>query len=305
MSRRVQEGVRLLALPLCRRRGDSTRELIYFYAHIPVSVTKAASSGSSQSYLTRATNFGANQWTKLGKAKKDSWLNKIYVFGERLMDRIAFEEWALKALDPALAPRPWKSAKPSAEDSPSRGQVPLHFPKSIVSEDHLSSHLKKLLAYRQPHHRHRMWMNLGAVPLCLPFALIPIVPNFPAFWFTWRSWSHWRAWKASEYLEQLRSRGQLQLIPSKELDSIYSLNNQMSTSSNPKSTESTTEDEEPALLLQPERIPELIRTMSLNESAEGDLRRAVEQVGVRLRTAEAEDLAKAKEERAQEEKSRN
>lgn len=29
--------------------------------------------------------------------------------GDRLMDKIEFEEWALKAIDPALSPKPWKA----------------------------------------------------------------------------------------------------------------------------------------------------------------------------------------------------
>lgn len=37
------------------------------------------------------------------------------------MDRIEFEEWSLKAIDPALAPRPWHS--PTTPDSPSGPSV--------------------------------------------------------------------------------------------------------------------------------------------------------------------------------------
>lgn len=86
--------------------------------------------------LNRITDWGGRQWSNLGKAPKSNWKYKTYVsslsggfsfgstwgsdpfsiriralrlqmLGERLMDRIDFEEWSLKGLDPALAPSPW------------------------------------------------------------------------------------------------------------------------------------------------------------------------------------------------------
>ena len=38
----------------------------------------------------------SSQWLKLGEKKKDSYSYWIYRKGEKLMDKIEFEEWALK-----------------------------------------------------------------------------------------------------------------------------------------------------------------------------------------------------------------
>lgn len=35
--------------------------------------------------------------------------------GDRLMDKIEFEEWSLKAIDPALSPKPWAAIAKGVE----------------------------------------------------------------------------------------------------------------------------------------------------------------------------------------------
>ena len=40
----------------------------------------------------------SDTWLKLGERPKDSWMGWFYAKGESLMDRIEYEEWALKGV---------------------------------------------------------------------------------------------------------------------------------------------------------------------------------------------------------------
>lgn len=91
-------------------------------------------------------------------------------------DRIEYEEWLLKALDASTAPKLPKRRRKEEEELPldedhtvvSRrplskpegpfsdqcfnSQVPLYYPPSLVSADHLQQNLKTMLDHRAPHH---------------------------------------------------------------------------------------------------------------------------------------------------------
>lgn len=44
----------------------------------------------------RALNKAADEWTKLSTKKPDSWMYWFWQKGEHMMDKIEYEEWALK-----------------------------------------------------------------------------------------------------------------------------------------------------------------------------------------------------------------
>lgn len=78
------------------------------------------------------------------------------------MDKVEYEEWALKAIDPALAPKPWSSltAKHSeasgSEPAPKKDKVTIVYPKSVLEPNAIIQTLKAQLAHREPHHRAMM-----------------------------------------------------------------------------------------------------------------------------------------------------
>lgn len=109
-----------------------------------------------------------------------------------MMDRIEFEEWALKAIDPALSPRllPSPSSKAAAAADPSTASpassssapaAPLHavattkgrqpregvellYPASLLPDEKaLLDALKHQLDHREPHHRSLMYRCLVCV----------------------------------------------------------------------------------------------------------------------------------------------
>jgi hypothetical protein len=133
---------------------------------------------------------------------------RTYEFGERIIDRIDFEELALKGVDPTLGPSIPNSdiARQDANEVensekqiqketlrvsrtvpylsvPSYScQIPLVYPPSIyaslpsTSMDEVSHpsvmHLRTLLASREPRHRKGFWMWMAIAPLTAPFILV-------------------------------------------------------------------------------------------------------------------------------------
>lgn len=176
--------------------------------------------------------------------------------GEKLMDRIEYEEWALKALDPALGPSLTKGAKAVAtmsnnskggdgeqssgavqssdstsgsdEAAAQRSQISapsriaLLYPSTMLCPTSLLTSLRTLTSHRTPHHRSRMLYCIVGMPLTIPFMLIPVIPNLPFFYLVWRAYSHWKAWKSSEYLGEMLLQGRVETTENGELDTILS-----------------------------------------------------------------------------------
>ncbi|BGP52070.1 hypothetical protein JCM10450v2_008041 [Rhodotorula kratochvilovae] len=290
-------NLRLLALPLSRPQGgDPPRFLVHALRNSLASTTHDVPTHTR--YLNKAQSKAADLWEGLGKAD-GGWKKKTYVTGERLMDRIEYEEWALKAIDPALAPKLRPSSSTSS-DSPSttekalgttgkqpRETVELLYPPSLLKDEKaLLDALKEQLDHREPHHRSAMYRCLILSPLTWPFAIIPIVPNLPLFYVLWRAWSHFRAWKATQYLGSLVGSPSLRLKASPELDEIYA-----SSSASSSST--------PDLLLTPERVPQLVKRFKLTDEESKELERAVGQSEARLKQSR-DEAKKALEDKKQE-----
>ncbi|GAA5883479.1 hypothetical protein JCM16303_003821 [Sporobolomyces ruberrimus] len=286
--------LKLFALPLSRS-SPSHPPLFLLHAHrprstLPPSSTPPPSSDGQQPklpLLTKATDKAADMWAGLGKGKEGSWKKRSYDFGEKLMDKIEFEEWALKSIDTNLAPKPWKriaSETAKAKGETNEGEtaplkssmyepVELIFPPSLLRPEALLEQLEKQLKHREPHHRKSMWKCLILSPFTAPFALLPVVPNFPLFYVLWRAWSHWRAHKASSYLLSLLSSpsSNLSLTPSKALDKIYS------------PLPAPTKHSESILLLQKSQVEKLTEEFGMDFEERKELERAVGQAEERLR----------------------
>lgn len=57
--------------------------------------------------VTRVMNKAADFWVGLGREDQKStldWKRRTYNLGEKMMDRIEYEEWALKGVDPTIGP---------------------------------------------------------------------------------------------------------------------------------------------------------------------------------------------------------
>ncbi|KAJ3514356.1 hypothetical protein NLJ89_g2430 [Agrocybe chaxingu] len=274
-----------------------------------------------------ATQKAANIWAGFGKAE-GGWRLKTFQFGERLVDRMEFEELALKSIDPSLGPsiRHLKQRPLADEKGSGPPTIPLIFPPSIVTPSMALSELKAYTAHRIPRHRRGFWGWMLVAPFTAPFMIIPIIPNLPFFFCVWRSWSHYRAYRSSKYLQSLIEHDVIAPEASEALDEVYKLRSieeptsstsstpysdstpasSSSTSksapsfnpstsephstSNPSSQSSPSAEPKHDVLLTRDAVPSILAIFELKPdvSAATDLYRAIEQARLRVASGREE-----------------
>jgi len=215
-----------------------------------------------------ATGKAATLWANFGQAAEGNWKHTIHKYGERLVDRIDFEELALKTVDPSLGPDiPQPQSAHQAGEKGSEIQplpsVPLVHPTKALPGAVAIGNLRTLLKDRVPKHRRRFlgWMVIA--PLTIPFMLVPVIPNLPFFFCAWRSWSHFRAYRGARYLEDLVESGCVVPEADEPLERLCGRYTGLITQ---------------------RAVPEAVQLLGLDKSANGELYRAIEQVKVRTRT---------------------
>ncbi|EEH06232.1 conserved hypothetical protein [Histoplasma capsulatum G186AR] len=149
-------------------------------------------SAKELSRLDRITQKASTTWAKWEQAEQ-AWKKRLVAYGNRVLQRIPYEEWGLKSVPPL-------STRRQTEELQTHTQVSLVFPKGIIQESKVLDLLRDLATARQRLHRRRMLWSIFIAPLMLPVALIPLVPNIPFFYFVYRGWSHWRALSGSKHL---------------------------------------------------------------------------------------------------------
>ncbi|PIL22968.1 hypothetical protein GSI_15665 [Ganoderma sinense ZZ0214-1] len=315
VARSATRSMRIIALPLAPHtnpvNGKPAEHLTYYHFVTPPEDKKKAS--WTKWVVTKSSEL----WAGLGRAPQGSWKRKAFLYGERLVNRLDFEELALKSLDPSLGPK-FSDIVPRGQKSETAPTIPLVYPPSVCAAP--IPHLRSLLDKRTPKHRKGFWMWLAIAPVTAPFAIVPIIPNFPFFFCVWRSWSHYRAYKASEYLEGFVQRGAIIPHASPELDAIYAkyaprqppppppsssssspsksnCDKPPSPSPDPKSEDDPLPDENTTtntnasahwqLLLTKDAVPELQKALAVPEDSTfaSDVCRALEQARVRLESA--------------------
>ncbi|KAF9483573.1 hypothetical protein BDN70DRAFT_873642 [Pholiota conissans] len=248
------------------------------------------------------THKAAEVWSGFGQAK-GGWKRWVHDAGEKLVDRMEFEELALKSVDPSMGPsivnlaRSGKAVLEDGKEVPVP-KIPLVFPPSQVSPEQALAELRAYTRHRIPRHRKGFYVWMGLAPLMTPFMLIPIIPNLPFFFCVWRSWSHYRAYKASEYLELLLAHDIILPTPSAPLDEIYrvptiqapaqsypvsqSSSSSLSSPSPPHTSTSGTEANQ--LLLTRNAVPSILSIFGFapESTAAVDMYRAVDQAKVRV-----------------------
>ncbi|KAI0769812.1 mitochondrial K+-H+ exchange-related-domain-containing protein [Fomes fomentarius] len=302
IARTATRSMRIIALPLTPHRqvnGKPVEHLTYYHFVTP------PDSKNPNSWAKWAVAKASDLWAGLGKAPEGTWKRRSFLYGERLIDRLEFEELALKSLDPSVGPR-LSNIVPHSSKTQEISPIPLVYPPSVCESP--IPLLKSLVQQRTPRHKKGFWFWLTVSPLTAPFAIVPIIPNFPFFFCIWRSWHHYRAFKASQYLQGFLRQGAIVPSTSPHLDAIYakyaprrgSLPSETHSKKPPPPSDHTHKDElsekesgssspadsDSGLLLTKEAIPELLKTLELPEDSTfaGDMYRALEQARLRLDT---------------------
>ncbi|KAH9080564.1 mitochondrial K+-H+ exchange-related-domain-containing protein [Lactarius deliciosus] len=274
--------MRIIALPLTSsvrgtRHAEGPSPLVYYHFQMP-----PKSENVRNGWVDWATGKASGLWAQFGKAPENTWKFKVFTYGERLVDRVEFEELALKGVDPSMGP------KISHPRNPILHRARFRLSILTLSAPLLLSHLETLLSRRTPRHRKGFYTWMLLAPLTAPFMLIPVIPNLPFFFCVWRSWSHYRAYKASDYLHSLLQRGAIVPHSSKDLDDIYlthapsdKLRNAIKSGVGEKE-EHENKKEEKKVLLRREAVPRILELFGLPASAASDIYRAIEQASHRL-----------------------
>ncbi|GIJ83735.1 hypothetical protein Asppvi_002565 [Aspergillus pseudoviridinutans] len=193
--------MRLFVVPI------STRRALIYSRPLSRDIAKELS------VLDRVTNKAAETWAKWEEADK-GWKKHLVTWGNKVQQRIPFEEWGLKSIPSLKAQRRF-------DKSSETKKVDVLFPGNAIKADKLRSILRKIATERQDLHRKRMWWSLIAAPFTAPIALIPVVPNIPFFYLAYRGWSHWRAFNGSKHLEYLVEKDLLNPVSFPGLEQLY------------------------------------------------------------------------------------
>ncbi|KAL3449444.1 mitochondrial K+-H+ exchange-related-domain-containing protein [Aspergillus insuetus] len=193
--------MRLFVVPI------STRRALIYAKLLRGDVSK------ERSILDKVTNKAAETWAKWEEADK-GWKKHLVSWGNRVQQRIPYEEWGLKSI-PSL------SAQRRIDELHGTRKVDVLFPGNAIKEEKLLSILHKLSTERQELHRRKMWWSFIAAPFTAPIALIPVIPNIPFFYLVYRGWSHWRALNGSKHLQFLVEKDLLKPVSYPGLVELY------------------------------------------------------------------------------------
>jgi hypothetical protein len=177
-----------------------------------------------------------NDWNRSDK----SWKRTIVGWANAAMERIPYDEWALKTI-PARGVylRRIKPAEDRAQEDQTEHisidefekrddlgpkdlvQVRVEYPGSILDVQQVESRLQSLASSGITRHTKYFWLSAIGAPLTLPVALIPVIPNLPGFYLLFRAWSNWRARDGAMHLKYLVDGHHLSYRNDPSLDGIY------------------------------------------------------------------------------------
>ncbi|KAJ7639398.1 mitochondrial K+-H+ exchange-related-domain-containing protein [Roridomyces roridus] len=203
--------MRIIALPL---RINASRSVPTFYSFRITAPPPRPP--PPRTILTRwmpeegFSKWAEKTWAAFGTAEKGTLKQRAFTLGERLMDRLDFEESNLKTLDLSMAPPPLDARS-----------IPLLYPPKAISGPQSLDNLRTLVKDRIPVHQRGILTYVFFAILSAPLKLIPIIPNFPFYFCAWRTWSHWKAMRAARYIHGLLENNRIVPEPYKALDALY------------------------------------------------------------------------------------
>lgn len=122
---------------------------------------------NEQSYIDKLTSRASKTWLSWEKAEK-GWRKVVTSYGEKLFQRLPYEEWGLKSIPPLSARR--KTEKLGQDE-----KTLLVYPQSVIT--HASAE-KTVTGFatkeRQEFHTKWMLASFLGMPIVAPVALIPV-----------------------------------------------------------------------------------------------------------------------------------
>ena len=146
--------MRLFLLPL------STRRSLLYFQRVNEQLT------DKKTYVDKLTTRSAALWLKWEKSDIN-WQKKTVAYGNKLFERIPYEEWALKRIPPL-------SSRRKAEDLGENTHVRVTYAPSVTEPGKVDEILRTLATERQALHSKWMWLSLWGMPLTIPFGILPM-----------------------------------------------------------------------------------------------------------------------------------
>ena len=140
--------LKLIALPLTKFKNN--QQFITLLPKPPIS------NNNDVTLLSKSINKFESMWNNLSTNPDGHWKKRTWAFGERLMDRVPYEEWALKGIDINHGPAVNTGQK-----------LTILYPSSIIKQDLLMDKVKEDFASRSNLHRKYMFLSLGLSPITL------------------------------------------------------------------------------------------------------------------------------------------
>ncbi len=135
-------------------------------AHLPTAQRLSQQALKDQTYLDKITSRVSNTWVKW-ENKDKGWQKKVTEYGDKIFQRIPYEEWGLKSVPPL-------SASQEAAKLEGMKKADVTFPPSLIKPQSLEEVLRTLATERQTLHTKRMWWSIVGIPLTAPVALVPM-----------------------------------------------------------------------------------------------------------------------------------
>ncbi|KAJ7147168.1 mitochondrial K+-H+ exchange-related-domain-containing protein [Mycena crocata] len=285
--------MRIVSLPLTRPHPPQRIITYYSFTIVPPppppqppSKDPPASGWLPQEGVVKWATFKVDAtWADWGKAET-GWRHRVFEFGERFLDKLDFEEAALKRINVHVAP-PSKvpddlsgEARTEVEAELAKLKVPLYYPPSVSSAPEAVANLNALLQERIPLHNRGFYKFLFLAPLTAPFMIIPVIPNLPFFFCAWRAWSHYQALRAARHVDALLQNGKIVPEADKTLDAAYET---AVTTAGASDTKPEPDSTKQTLIVTRDSLGNAMRTLEMKPDEAKDVLRAYEQAVNRLR----------------------
>lgn len=125
---------------------------------------------SETTYADKFTTRATTTWLKWEKSETSTfdWQKRVTRLGNKLFQRLPYEEWGLKSIPPL-------SARRRKEEIEGKEEVSVEYPDAFIEPAQIRKTLEHLGSNeKQAFHTKWLWASVIGMPLSAPVALLPV-----------------------------------------------------------------------------------------------------------------------------------